>query len=248
MLRLENVTVVYNLGKENEKKALKEVSLEAHKRDFLVIVGSNGAGKSTLLNVVLGKLQPNDGRYYLKGKEIKKPSQAKMAHLIGRVYQDPNSGVFSNLSIRDNLKIASRKGNRGLKFSKIHPKAIELLTHLNMGLEERMNTVVEELSGGQKQALAMVMAIITGPEVLLLDEHTASLDPTSARRVMDLTRMINEDLDVTVMMITHNMKFAEEYGNRKVEIREGELREMRWVSLGRDDRGAEDRVGCPKPD
>jgi putative ABC transport system ATP-binding protein len=226
MLRLENVTVVYNPGQENEKKALKNVSLEAHKRDFLIIVGSNGAGKSTLLNVVLGKLKPNDGRYYLKGKEIKKPSQSKMAHLIGRVYQDPNSGVFSNLSIRDNLKIASKKGKRGLKFSKIHPKAIEMLKHLNMGLEERMNTVVEELSGGQKQALAMVMAIITDPEVLLLDEHTASLDPTSAGRVMDLTRMINEDLDVTVMMITHNMKFAEEFGNRKVEIRDGVLREM----------------------
>src|SRR6056297_2809724 len=226
MLKLENITVVYNQGQDNENMALKGVSLEANKRDFVVIVGSNGAGKSTLLNVVLGKLRPTRGKYYLKTQEIKKPSISKMAHLIGRVYQNPNSGVFSNLTIRENLKIASKKGARGLKFSKVPQKAIDLLKELNMGLEERMNTVVGELSGGQKQALAMVMAVITDPEVLLLDEHTASLDPKSALRVMELTKMINEELDVTVMMITHNMDFAESYGNRKVEIKEGVLREI----------------------
>jgi putative ABC transport system ATP-binding protein len=226
MLKLENITVVYNPGQDNQKIALKDVNLIANKSDFVVIVGSNGAGKSTLLNVILGKLAPTEGNYYLKDKEIMKPSISKMATLIGRVYQNPNSGVFSNLSIRENLKIASKKGSRGLGFSKINPKAIELLKALDMGLEDRMDTLAEELSGGQKQALAMVMAVITNPEVLLLDEHTASLDPRSAERVMELTKMINEEMDVTVMMITHNMKFAEEYGNRKVEIREGVLREI----------------------
>ncbi len=226
MLKLENISVVYNRGLDNENKALKSVSLDANKSDFVVIVGSNGAGKSTLLNVVLGKLRPTEGKYYLKDKEIKRPSISKMAHLIGRVYQNPDSGVFSNLTIRENLKIASKKGNRGLTFSKIKPKAMELLRHLKMGLETRLDTIVGELSGGQKQALAMVMAVITDPEVLLLDEHTASLDPSSARRVMDLTKMINEELDVTVMMITHNMKFAQEYGNRTVEIKEGVLKEL----------------------
>ena len=226
MLRLENITVVYNQGQDNENTALKGVSMEANKRDFVVIVGSNGAGKSTLLNVILGKLKPTGGQYYLKGKEIKKPSISKMAHMIGRVYQNPDSGVFSNLTIRENLKIASKKGNRGLFFSKIEPKAMRLLKQLNMGLENRLDTIVGELSGGQKQALAMVMAVITNPEVLLLDEHTASLDPKSARRVMDLTKMINEELDVTVMMITHNMDFAQAYGNRKVEIKEGVLKEI----------------------
>ncbi|HPF17928.1 MAG TPA: ATP-binding cassette domain-containing protein, partial [Thermotogota bacterium] len=221
-----NITVVYNQGQDNENTALKEVSIEANKRDFVVIVGSNGAGKSTLLNVILGKLKPTGGQYYLKGKEIKKPSISKMAHMIGRVYQNPDSGVFSNLTIRENLKIASKKGNRGLTFSKIAPKALQLLKQLNMGLENRLNTVVGELSGGQKQALAMVMAVVTSPEVLLLDEHTASLDPKSARRVMNLTKMINEELDVTVMMITHNMDFAQVYGNRKVEIKEGVLKEI----------------------
>jgi putative ABC transport system ATP-binding protein len=206
--------------------ALKDVSLEANKSDFVVIVGSNGAGKTTLLNVILGKLKPTGGQYYLKDKPIKKPSISKMAHLIGRVYQNPDSGVFSNLTIRENLKIASKKGNRGLTFSQIDPKALELLRHLKMGLENRLDTIVGELSGGQKQALAMVMAVITNPEVLLLDEHTASLDPKSARRVMELTKMINEELDVTVMMITHNMDFAESYGNRKVEIKEGVLKEI----------------------
>ncbi len=226
MLKLKNITVVYNQGQDNENTALKEVSIEANKRDFVVIVGSNGAGKSTLLNVILGKLKPTGGQYYLKGKEIKKPSISKMAHMIGRVYQNPDSGVFSNLTIRENLKIASKKGNRGLTFSKIAPKALQLLKQLNMGLENRLNTVVGELSGGQKQALAMVMAVVTSPEVLLLDEHTASLDPKSARRVMNLTKMINEELDVTVMMITHNMDFAQVYGNRKVEIKEGVLKEI----------------------
>lgn len=226
MLKLENITVIYNQGQDNENRALKDVSLEANKSDFVVIVGSNGAGKSTLLNVILGKLKPTEGQYYLKDKPIKKPSISKMAHLIGRVYQNPDSGVFSNLTIRENLKIASKKGNRGLTFSRIDPKAMELLKHLKMGLENRLDTVVGELSGGQKQALAMVMAVITNPEVLLLDEHTASLDPKSARRVMELTKMINEELDVTVMMITHNMDFAESYGNRKVEIKEGVLKEI----------------------
>jgi putative ABC transport system ATP-binding protein len=226
MLKLENITVIYNQGQENENTALKDVSLEANKSDFVVIVGSNGAGKTTLLNVILGKLKPTGGQYYLKDKPIKKPSISKMAHLIGRVYQNPDSGVFSNLTIRENLKIASKKGNRGLTFSQIDPKALELLKHLKMGLENRLDTIVGELSGGQKQALAMVMAVITNPEVLLLDEHTASLDPKSARRVMELTKMINEELDVTVMMITHNMDFAESYGNRKVEIKEGVLKEI----------------------
>jgi putative ABC transport system ATP-binding protein len=226
MLKLENITVIYNQGQENENMALKDVSLEANKSDFVVIVGSNGAGKTTLLNVILGKLKPTGGQYYLKDKPIKKPSISKMAHLIGRVYQNPDSGVFSNLTIRENLKIASKKGNRGLTFSQIDPKALELLKHLKMGLENRLDTIVGELSGGQKQALAMVMAVITNPEVLLLDEHTASLDPKSARRVMELTKMINEELDVTVMMITHNMDFAESYGNRKVEIKEGVLKEI----------------------
>lgn len=226
MLKLENITVIYNQGQENENTALKDVSLEANKSDFVVIVGSNGAGKTTLLNVILGKLKPTGGQYYLKDKPIKKPSISKMAHLIGRVYQNPDSGVFSNLTIRENLKIASKKGNRGLTFSQIDPKALELLRHLKMGLENRLDTIVGELSGGQKQALAMVMAVITNPEVLLLDEHTASLDPKSARRVMELTKMINEELDVTVMMITHNMDFAQAYGNRKVEIKEGVLKEI----------------------
>ncbi|HOO33287.1 MAG TPA: ATP-binding cassette domain-containing protein [Thermotogota bacterium] len=227
MLKLENITVVYNPGQDNEKVALKEVNLTANKRDFVVIVGSNGAGKSTLLNVILGKLTPTGGTYSLKEKNISKPSISKMANMIGRVYQNPNSGVFSNLSIRENLKIASKKGRRGLTFSKIKPEAITLLKELNMGLENRMNTIVGELSGGQKQALAMVMAVITNPEVLLLDEHTASLDPKSAERVMELTKMINEEMDVTILMITHNMKFAEDYGNRKVQIREGVLNELK---------------------
>ncbi|HPE69544.1 MAG TPA: ATP-binding cassette domain-containing protein [Thermotogota bacterium] len=226
MVELEGITVVYNPGQDNQKVALEDVSLGVNNGDFLVVVGANGAGKSTLLKVLLGEVEPLQGHFKVNGKVQTDRSPSRRAKTIGRVYQDPNSGVFPNLTIRENLSVASRKGMRGLGFSGIPQKVLEHLESLDLGLEKRMETKAGELSGGQKQALAMVMAIASDPELLLLDEHTASLDPKSAKKVMDLTKRINEKLGITIMMITHNMEFAGTYGNRQIRVEEGKIFEM----------------------
>jgi putative ABC transport system ATP-binding protein len=147
----------------------------------------------------------------------------KLAEFIGRVYQDPNTGIFPALTIAENLIIASKKGNRPFKFSSVKEEAISLLRDLGLGLEDRLNTKAGELSGGQKQSLAMVMAILSKPRLLLLDEHTASLDPDSASRVMELTERINREYDITIIMITHNMDIANSYGERLMRLIEGEV-------------------------
>jgi len=221
MVELEGIKVVYNMGQENEKEALKGSSLNINDGDFVVVVGPNGAGKSTMLKVILGEINPTEGEYRLNGKRMNGRKVHKIAHKVGRVYQDPNSGVFSNLSINENLKIASRKGMRGLTFTRYSEETLKLLEMLGLGLEKRMEAKAGELSGGQKQALAMVMSVSSKPEMLLLDEHTASLDPKSAKSVMELTKKINEELGMTVVMITHNMEFAKDYGNRLVQIIDG---------------------------
>jgi putative ABC transport system ATP-binding protein len=149
----------------------------------------------------------------------------KLAKFIGRVYQNPNSGVFPNLSIKENLILASKKGMRYLGFSKVSDFGIELLTNLGIGLEKRLNTKAGHLSGGQKQSLAMVMSIISRPRLLLLDEHTASLDPQSSEKIMELTKRINIEYGITIMMITHNMEIASKYGNRFVKLSEGRILE-----------------------
>ncbi len=225
MVELKNISVVYNQGMPNETVALNDVNLIIKKGEFVVVIGPNGAGKSTLLKIILGEIKPDFGVYRLNEAHMNKTSTAKLAGLIGRVYQDPNSGVFSNLTIRENLIISSRKGFRGLKFSNFSQDTLVLLKSLDLGLEKRLNVIAGELSGGQKQALAMVMAIAAKPKMLLLDEHTASLDPKSATKVMDLTEKINKQLGMTVVMITHNKEFAMNYGDRRVKLVNGTVNE-----------------------
>jgi len=225
MVELKNISVVYNRGLPNETIALKDVNLTIEEGEFVVVIGPNGAGKSTLLKIILGEVNPDSGIYKLNDLIMNGKSTAKLAKLIGRVYQDPNSGVFSNLTIRENLIISSRKGLRGLTFSNFSKDTLELLENLGLGLERRLDVLAGELSGGQKQALAMVMAIAAKPKLLLLDEHTASLDPKSALKVMDLTERINKQLGMTVVMITHNKEFAMNYGERKVKLVNGTINE-----------------------
>ncbi len=225
MVELKNISVVYNRGLPNETVALNNVNMTIREGEFVVVIGPNGAGKSTLLKIILGEVRPDSGIYKLNEEIMNGKSTAKLARLIGRVYQDPNSGVFSNLSIRENLIISSRKGLRGLTFSNFSNNTLTLLKNLELGLEKRLDVLAGELSGGQKQALAMVMAIAAKPKLLLLDEHTASLDPKSALRVMDLTEKINKQLGMTVVMITHNKEFAFNYGDRKVELVNGSINE-----------------------
>jgi putative ABC transport system ATP-binding protein len=225
MVKLKDIKVVFNKGTENEKVALDKISLTIKEGDFVTIIGSNGAGKSTMLKVILGEIFPNSGIYMIDDSVMNGTNSYKLAKFIGRVYQNPNSGVFPNLSIKENLILASKKGMRYLGFSKVSDFGIELLTNLGIGLEKRLNTKAGHLSGGQKQSLAMVMSIISRPRLLLLDEHTASLDPQSSEKIMELTKRINIEYGITIMMITHNMEIASKYGNRFVKLSEGRILE-----------------------
>jgi len=225
MVKLKDIKVVFNKGTENEKIALDKISLTIKEGDFVTIIGSNGAGKSTMLKVILGDIFPNSGIYMIDDSVMNGTNSYKLAKFIGRVYQNPNSGVFPNLSIKENLILASKKGMRYLGFSKVSDFGVELLTNLGIGLEKRLNTKAGHLSGGQKQSLAMVMSIISRPRLLLLDEHTASLDPQSSEKIMELTKRINIEYGITIMMITHNMEIASKYGNRFIKLSEGRILE-----------------------
>ena len=225
MVKLKGINVIFNKGTENEKIALDKISLTINEGDFVTIVGSNGAGKSTMLKVILGEVFPDTGIYMIDDSVMNGTNSYKLAKFIGRVYQDPNSGVFPKLTIKENLILAGKKGMRDLGFSKIPEFGVELLTNLGIGLEKRLNTKAGHLSGGQKQSLAMVMSIISRPRLLLLDEHTASLDPKSADNIMELTKRINREYGITIMMITHNMEFASKYGNRFIKLSEGTISE-----------------------
>ncbi len=225
MVKLKDIKVVFNKGTENEKIALDKISLTIKEGDFVTIIGSNGAGKSTMLKVILGEIFPNSGIYMIDDSVMNGTNSYKLAKFIGRVYQNPNSGVFPNLSIKENLILASKKGMRYLGFSKVSDFGVELLTNLGIGLEKRLNTKAGHLSGGQKQSLAMVMSIISRPRLLLLDEHTASLDPQSSEKIMELTKRINIEYGITIMMITHNMEIASKYGNRFIKLSEGRILE-----------------------
>jgi len=223
VVELQGITVIYNKGMSNEQKALSEVSLFVHDGEFVTIIGPNGAGKSTLLKVILGEVNPLRGKYLIDGRMMNGKPPHYLARFIGRVYQDPNTGIFPSLSIKENLLIASRKGIRSVGFSRLKKRGLDLLKGLGLGLEKRLDVLAGELSGGQKQSLAMIMAVFSGPSLLLLDEHTAALDPRSAKNVMDLTKRINAEQGITVIMITHNMEFAGMYGTRLVEFHEGSL-------------------------
>lgn len=223
MVEFKDLTVIYNQGQDNQRIALECVNTKIMEGQFITIVGPNGAGKSTLLKVILGEVQPTCGLYMIDGELMNNKKPHKLAYFIGRVYQDPNTGIFPALTIAENLVIASKKGGRPFKFSKVKEEAVSLLANLGLGLESRLKTKAGELSGGQKQSLAMVMAILSRPRLLLLDEHTAALDPVSAQKVMELTKRINREYEVTIVMITHNMDFASSYGERLLKLIDGRI-------------------------
>lgn len=233
MLDVNNLTITFNKGTANEKKALDHLSLHLDKGDFVTIIGSNGAGKSTLLNCISGTYESDEGDILLDGKQIQYLKEHKRAKQIGRLFQDPLKGTAPNMSIEENLELAYRRGNpkqdiynRFLKInlSKKEKNVFkEKIAHLGLGLEDRMNTKVRLLSGGQRQALTLLMATITPPTLLLLDEHTAALDPKTAAKVMDITNQIIQENKTTTLMITHNIKHALEYGNRMIVMSEGKI-------------------------
>ncbi len=228
ILQLRGVRKVFARGTIDEVKALGGVDLEVYERDFVTIIGSNGAGKSTLLNIVAGVYPPErGGRVVISGDNVTNLKEYKRAAYVGRVWQQPEAGTARNLSIEENLSLALLRGQpRGLQ-SAISRKRRQLfreaLAVLGLGLEDRLNTPVGTLSGGQRQALALVMATISRPTILLLDEHIATLDPKTAQTVLQLSDMIIEREKMTAIMVTHNMEIALNYGNRLIMMHKGSI-------------------------
>ena len=224
MLTLSNVKMVFFKGTPDEKVALNNLSLEVNQGDFITIIGANGAGKSTLFNAIAGTYLTEEGRILLEGKDITAMPEHKRARFIGRLFQDPMKGSAPGMSIEENLALAAGHGGWLSTISKKDKKIFrEKLALLGMGLEDRMNSPVGLLSGGQRQALTLMMSTINPPKILLLDEHTAALDPGSAEKVLNLTTQIVDENKITCLMITHNMQSALDLGNRTIMMDKGRV-------------------------
>ena len=227
LLEIKEITKVFGEGTVNEKVALNSVSLTLREGDFVTVIGNNGAGKSTLLNCIAGVHNVDKGSIVLDGKDITRLSEHKRARWMGRVFQDALKGTAFDMTIEENLAIAYYKNkSRGLSpgiTSKDRELFREKLSMLEMGLEDKMTQKVKLLSGGQRQALTLFMAAITEPELLLLDEHTAALDPAAASKVLALTDRFAEDPKLCTLMITHNMKDALKHGNRTILMKDGQI-------------------------
>ena len=227
MLKLSHVKKTFNRGTVTEKRALTGVDLTLADGDFVTVIGGNGAGKSTLLNMIAGVYPLDSGTVELDGEDISRLSEPKRAKYLGRVFQDPMRGTAADMQIEENLALAKRRGERrtlrwGITRAERDEYA-ELLKTLDLGLETRMQAKVGLLSGGQRQALTLLMATLTNPRVLLLDEHTAALDPKTAAKVLDLTEQIVAERKLTTLMVTHNMNDAIRLGNRLIMMHEGRV-------------------------
>lgn len=227
MLEIEDLHKTFNSGTINEKVALDGVCLQLNEGDFVTIIGGNGAGKSTTLNAIAGSWPVDRGRILIDGKDITRLSEHKRAAYLGRVFQDPMIGTAGTMGIEENMAIAVRRGERrGLRWgiSKEQREHFrKKLAELNLGLEDRMGTKVGLLSGGQRQAITLLMAALKKPKLLLLDEHTAALDPKTAAKVLEISDKIISENGLTAMMVTHNMKDAIAHGNRLIMMHEGRI-------------------------
>lgn len=227
MLELQNLHKTFNRGTINEKIALDGLNLQLNPGDFVTIIGGNGAGKSTTLNAIAGVWPIDQGSITVDGVDISALPEHKRASYLGRVFQDPMTGTAATMSIEENMAIAARRGERrGLGWGitkKERKKFREQLRELDLGLEERLSSKVGLLSGGQRQAITLLMAALKEPKLLLLDEHTAALDPKTAAKVLELSDKIIEEHHLTAMMVTHNMKDAIAHGNRLVMMHEGRI-------------------------
>ena len=224
MLELRNVCKTFNAGTPDEKRALTDVSLKIEDADFVSIIGANGAGKSTLFNAICGSFPLDSGTVWLDGKNVTMMPEHQRAKQIGRLFQDPMRGSAPDMNIEENLALAAGKGGWLSRVSAADRKAFrERLSLLGMGLEDRMRQPVGLLSGGQRQALTLLMATYQAPKVLLLDEHTAALDPGTAEKVLELTRSIVDNNRITCLMITHNMQSALDLGNRTLMMDQGKV-------------------------
>ena len=227
MLKLDNIHKTFNPGTINEKIALNGVNLTLNEGDFVTVIGGNGAGKSTTLNAIAGVWPIDSGKIYIGGDDVTKLSEHQRAKYLGRVFQDPMTGTATTMSIEENMAIAARRGEkRGLSWGITHQERDtyrEMLKTLDLGLEDRLTSKVGLLSGGQRQAITLLMASIKKPKLLLLDEHTAALDPKTAAKVLEISDKIIAENHLTAMMVTHNMKDAIVHGNRLIMMHEGKV-------------------------
>lgn len=227
MLKIENIRKVFNPGTINEKVALDGVDLTLEEGEFVTVIGGNGAGKSTTLNAVAGVWPVDSGKIYIGGEDVTKLPEHRRAQYLGRVFQDPMTGTATTMSIEENMAIAARRGkSRGLRWGITkaeREKYREMLSTLHLGLEDRLTSKVGLLSGGQRQAITLLMASIQKPKLLLLDEHTAALDPKTAAKVLEISDQIISENHLTAMMVTHNMKDAIAHGNRLIMMHEGKV-------------------------
>lgn len=226
MLELQNIHKTFNTGTVNESTLFTNYNLKVEKNEFISIIGSNGSGKSTMLNIICGSIGIDGGRVLLRGNDITKMPDYKRSDFIARVYQDPGKGSCGSFSILENMALADNKGKpylftKGVNKSKLDEYKTQL-EQLHLGLENRIHDKVGNLSGGQRQALAMITSTLTPNDILILDEHTAALDPKTADIIMELTDQIVKTKKLTTIMVTHNLKFAMQYGNRMIMMHKGE--------------------------
>ena len=227
MLEIKNVSKTFFPGTINEKRALDNVSLTLNDGEFVTVIGGNGAGKSTILNMISGVYPVDTGSIVIDGVDVTKFPEHKRAKYLGRVFQDPMMGTAASMMIEENLALANRRGKRrGLRWA-IRPSERKffrkILTELDLGLEDRLTAKVGLLSGGQRQALTLLMATLEKPKLLMLDEHTAALDPKTAKKVLDITEKIVNEHNLTTLMVTHNMRDAINYGDRLIMMHEGRI-------------------------
>lgn len=225
MLELININKNYNPGSVNELCLFKDFNLTVKDGEFVSVVGSNGSGKTSMLNIICGSIAVDSGKILINGEDITKQKDYIRQRRIGRVYQDPSKGTCPSMTILENMSIAENKGKpynlgRGVNKAKLETYR-EMLRPLNLGLEDKMGVQVGSLSGGQRQALALLMATMTPIDFLILDEHTAALDPKTAEIIMELTDQVVKEKKVTTIMVTHNLRYAVEYGNRLIMMHEG---------------------------
>ena len=228
MLKLDHIKKTFNPGTVNEKRALNDLNLHLAPGDFVTVLGSNGAGKSTMFNAIAGTFQLDSGSVILDGRDITSLPDYKRSKFIGRMFQDPLKGTAPSMTIEENLALAYLRASRSRSpFSMVSAaerrEFREKLAQLGLGLEDRMNAMVGLLSGGQRQALTLLMATLVTPKLLLLDEHTAALDPATAEKVLELTKKIVAENSITCLMITHNVQSALQLGNRTIMMKDGQI-------------------------
>lgn len=227
MLKLEHIDKTYNINKENENILFKDFNITINKGDFITIVGSNGSGKTTLFNIINGTIMPDDGYIYLDNVNITSMPEYKRSSFISRVFQDPKAGTCPDMTILENMSLADNKGKKfnlhwGINKSRIDFYKQQLYL-LNLGLENKLDVKVGALSGGQRQSLALLMSTMVSPRILLLDEHTAALDPKTSENIMKLTQNLIYSKNITAIMVTHNLKYAVKYGNRIIMMHKGKI-------------------------